>query len=224
MCECCACARGFQVADHLSFAKPRSVSFFETTIRALGGLLAAYELSRDQVFLDKAEDLGERLVKAFGTPSGVPHGQIHLTSGRSSNPGWTGSVRDTWVALALHCAFTLDPFDPPYRLRSSPRLGQCSSSFATCRSTSASVRTVRRPSRPLRFCGSTPSAMAYTPSTLVPRLARCVVSCEAVAPQRLTSPVFPFCGSSRGCTDCYASLRPTRLPLVPWVIPSMSTC
>lgn len=47
-----------QVADHLSFAKPRSVSFFETTIRALGGLLAAYELSKDKVFLDKADVSG----------------------------------------------------------------------------------------------------------------------------------------------------------------------
>ena len=81
------------VVDNLSFAKPRSVSFFETTIRALGGLLSAYELSKDKVFLDKAQDLGDRLLHAFKTPSGIPHGQVHLTSGRSSNPGWTGSVR-----------------------------------------------------------------------------------------------------------------------------------
>lgn len=80
------------VADHLSFAKPRSVSFFETTIRALAGLEAAYEVSKDKVFLDKATDIGERLLHAFKTPSGVPHGQVHLTSGRSSNPGWTGSA------------------------------------------------------------------------------------------------------------------------------------
>ncbi len=36
------------------------VSFFETSIRALGGLLSAYELSKEKVFLDKALDLGER--------------------------------------------------------------------------------------------------------------------------------------------------------------------
>jgi hypothetical protein len=36
------------------------VSFFETSIRALGGLLSAYELSKEKVFLEKALDLGER--------------------------------------------------------------------------------------------------------------------------------------------------------------------
>lgn len=45
------------VASNLSFNKPRSVSFFETTIRALGGLLAAYDLSGDKMFLDKAKVL-----------------------------------------------------------------------------------------------------------------------------------------------------------------------
>jgi hypothetical protein len=35
------------------------VSVFEITIRALGGLLAAYDLSGDAVFLDKARDLGK---------------------------------------------------------------------------------------------------------------------------------------------------------------------
>ena len=38
------------------------MSVFETTIRALGGLLSAYDLSGDAVFLLKAEDLGERCV------------------------------------------------------------------------------------------------------------------------------------------------------------------
>ena len=39
------------------------VSFFETTIRCLGGLVTAYELSGDPVLLEKATDLGERLGK-----------------------------------------------------------------------------------------------------------------------------------------------------------------
>ena len=39
---------------------PLQVSFFETSIRALGGLLSAYELSKEKVFLEKALDLGER--------------------------------------------------------------------------------------------------------------------------------------------------------------------
>ena len=37
-----------------------AVSVFETCIRALGGLLSAYELSEDPMFLTKARDLGDR--------------------------------------------------------------------------------------------------------------------------------------------------------------------
>lgn len=41
------------------------VSFFETTIRALAGLLSSYALSKHKVFLDKARDIGDRLLQAF---------------------------------------------------------------------------------------------------------------------------------------------------------------
>lgn len=67
-----------------------SVSVFETTIRSLGGLLAAYDWSGDAAFLTKATDLGERLFKAFDAPSGIPFSQVDLTSGRGSYVGWTG--------------------------------------------------------------------------------------------------------------------------------------
>ena len=43
------------VADHLNFASVHGkVSVFETNIRILGGLLAAYHLSNDNMFLGKA--------------------------------------------------------------------------------------------------------------------------------------------------------------------------
>ena len=61
------------------------VSFFETTIRSLGGLLAAYDLSRDEAFLTKADDLGSRLVKAYDTPSGLPHSSINIHDGRAND-------------------------------------------------------------------------------------------------------------------------------------------
>ena len=35
-------------------AQNRDVNLFETTIRTLGGLLSAYHLSEDQIFLNKA--------------------------------------------------------------------------------------------------------------------------------------------------------------------------
>ncbi|GMI02763.1 hypothetical protein TrVE_jg12329 [Triparma verrucosa] len=78
------------VRDHLSHDHVGSVSFFETTIRSLGGLLAAYDWSDDKVFLDKALDLGTRLAHAFESPSGLPYGQTTLNGHHSNNAGWTG--------------------------------------------------------------------------------------------------------------------------------------
>jgi mannosyl-oligosaccharide alpha-1,2-mannosidase len=46
----------------------RSCSLFETNIRYLGGLLAAYDLSQDETLLRKASELGEMLYAAFDTP------------------------------------------------------------------------------------------------------------------------------------------------------------
>ncbi|KAL7470251.1 hypothetical protein ACHAXS_010462 [Conticribra weissflogii] len=77
------------VKDNLDFSKIGTVSVFETTIRNLGGLLSAYDLSQDTVFLEKANDLGKRLMKAFGTPNGVPYGETELfDEGQSYNTGW----------------------------------------------------------------------------------------------------------------------------------------
>jgi IS1 family transposase len=79
------------VRDHLHHSPPGDVSVFETTIRSLGGLLSAYDLSGDKVFLEKAEDLGKRLQKAYNTKSGLPHGSVNLSSGSSHNFGWYGN-------------------------------------------------------------------------------------------------------------------------------------
>ena len=78
------------VRDHLSHDHVGQVSVFETTIRSLGGLLAAYDWSGDEVFKVKALDLGERLAHAFESPSGIPYGQTVLNGHRSMNAGWTG--------------------------------------------------------------------------------------------------------------------------------------
>jgi len=66
------------------------ISFFETTIRVLGGLLSAYELSGQEVLLEKASDLGHRLIKAFEAPSGLPYTQINLQTGQHAMPSWLG--------------------------------------------------------------------------------------------------------------------------------------
>jgi len=76
------------VKNHLNFDKDVDASVFETTIRSLGGLLSAYDWSGDKVFLEKAQDLGDRLAKAFDAPGGIPLGQINLKTGVSTHPGW----------------------------------------------------------------------------------------------------------------------------------------
>ncbi|KAI1418565.1 glycoside hydrolase family 47 protein [Hypoxylon sp. FL1857] len=47
-------------------------NFFETTIRHLGGLLSAYDLSGETVLLRKAIELGDMLYAAFDTPTRMP--------------------------------------------------------------------------------------------------------------------------------------------------------
>ncbi len=72
----------------LDFKKNQFVSLFEFTIRYLGGLLGAYELSKDAVFLNKAKELGDMLIPAFNTKSGIPYTQVNLETGESKNADW----------------------------------------------------------------------------------------------------------------------------------------
>ena len=63
-------------------------SVFETTIRNLGGLLSAYELSGDKTFLDKAKELGDKLILAFNSKNGIPLSQVNLYSSATGNKAW----------------------------------------------------------------------------------------------------------------------------------------
>ncbi|EMR68694.1 hypothetical protein MGN70_012570 [Eutypa lata] len=49
-----------------------SVNMFETTIRHLGGLLSAYDLSKEPALLQKAMELGDMLYAGFDTPNRMP--------------------------------------------------------------------------------------------------------------------------------------------------------
>lgn len=61
------------VRDKLNFNNVNKYqSTFEITIRILGGLLSAYYLSNDDVFKNKAIDLGDRLILAFINGNGIP--------------------------------------------------------------------------------------------------------------------------------------------------------
>ncbi|XP_054896499.1 endoplasmic reticulum mannosyl-oligosaccharide 1,2-alpha-mannosidase [Poeciliopsis prolifica] len=77
------------VEKELSFDKNVDVNLFETTIRILGGLLSCYHLTGDQLFFDKAKDLGSRLMPAFKTPSKIPFSDVNIGKGTAHPPRWT---------------------------------------------------------------------------------------------------------------------------------------
>lgn len=77
------------VRESLSFSINKDVNLFETTIRVLGGLLSAFHLSGDNIFLEKAKDLGQRLMGAFTSASGIPYSDVNLKSTRGHAPKWS---------------------------------------------------------------------------------------------------------------------------------------
>ena len=80
----------------LSFDKDIYVKNFEITIRLLGGLLSSYQLTGDPRLLALADDLGERLLPAFNSPTGMPYVFVNLKTGAvrgvESNPAEIGSL------------------------------------------------------------------------------------------------------------------------------------
>ncbi|BFZ57885.1 mannosyl-oligosaccharide alpha-1,2-mannosidase [Savitreella phatthalungensis] len=69
------------VINTLTYDTDHDVNVFETTIRMLGGLLSAYHLTNDNAYLNKALDLGNRLLPAYKTATGIPTASINLHSG-----------------------------------------------------------------------------------------------------------------------------------------------
>ncbi|PSS29750.1 hypothetical protein PHLCEN_2v2898 [Hermanssonia centrifuga] len=80
-----------QHVAQLTFDRDQSVQFFETVIRYLGGFLSAYALTKNPVFLARADDLGRKLLPAFNTPSGLPTFGVNPLTGQTRS-GWMGNV------------------------------------------------------------------------------------------------------------------------------------
>lgn len=82
--------------QNISWEKDISVSVFEINIRLLGSLLSSYQLSGEEFLLTAADELGERLLPAFESPTGLPYKYINLktgeTSGAESNPAEIGTL------------------------------------------------------------------------------------------------------------------------------------
>src|SRR5437773_10761028 len=84
------------IISDLSFDRDIYVKNFEITIRLLGGLLSSYQLTGDKRLLTLAEDLGNRLLPAFESPTGLPYVYVNLRTGQVrdpiSNPAETGTL------------------------------------------------------------------------------------------------------------------------------------
>lgn len=84
------------VVKNLSFDHDISVKNFEITIRILGGLLSTYQITGDKRLLTLAEDLGNRLLPVFKSPTGLPYMFINLktgvVSGAETNPAEIGTL------------------------------------------------------------------------------------------------------------------------------------
>jgi mannosidase alpha-like ER degradation enhancer 2 len=92
------------IATHLSFDRDIEVQNFEITIRLLGGLLSNYELTGDKRMLELAEDLGNRLLPVFESPTGLPYRYVNLKTGKVrgnvTNPAEAGTLLIEFGSLA----------------------------------------------------------------------------------------------------------------------------
>ncbi|CAZ83467.1 unnamed protein product [Tuber melanosporum] len=100
------------VEHSLTFEQDSEVNTFETTIRMLGGLLSAHYLSQDlklvpvkkaveDMYLNKATDLADRLLGAFDSPSGVPFASVNLKSREGVPSHADGGASSTAEAATL---------------------------------------------------------------------------------------------------------------------------
>ena len=94
------------VTSSLNLNIDSTVNLFEVTIRVLGGLLSAYYLTQDAVFLDRATDLGDRLMGGFTqshTP--IPFASVNLRSRAGVRAHFAGGASSTSEVTTLQLEF-----------------------------------------------------------------------------------------------------------------------
>jgi mannosyl-oligosaccharide alpha-1,2-mannosidase len=101
------------IGTSLDYDKKQDVNTFETTIRMLGGLLSAHYLqetlpglkpantNEEDLFLEKATDLADRLMGAYDSPSGVPWASVILRDGKGEASHADGGASSTAEATSL---------------------------------------------------------------------------------------------------------------------------
>ncbi|KAI5462556.1 glycoside hydrolase [Mariannaea sp. PMI_226] len=80
-----------------------SLNLFEVTIRHLGGLVAAYDLSGDEVLLRKAVELGDMLYSGFDTPNRLPSHWLNFQNAKNGKQ--TGGER---MSGAAGCSLSME--------------------------------------------------------------------------------------------------------------------
>ncbi|KAK2609249.1 hypothetical protein QQS21_002183 [Conoideocrella luteorostrata] len=68
------------------------INVFEVTIRYLGGLLSAYDLSQEKVLLKKAIELGDVLYMAFDTPNRLPTHWLNYENAKNGETTGDSSI------------------------------------------------------------------------------------------------------------------------------------
>lgn len=106
------------ISTSLDYDQDHNVNTFETTIRMLGGLLSAHYLSTtfpdmapvadddhgkpgEDLYLEKAADLADRILGAFDSESGVPFASVNLKDIKGVPSHVDGGASSTAEAASL---------------------------------------------------------------------------------------------------------------------------
>ena len=110
------------ISTSLNYDQDISVNTFETTIRMMGGLLSAHYLSNEypdmaplsdddkgapgeDLYLEKAADLADRLMGAFESESGVPFASVNLKTSKGIVAHTDAGASSTAEASSLQLEF-----------------------------------------------------------------------------------------------------------------------
>ena len=99
---------GVQAVAAIDFGKSdmKTISVFETTIRYLGGMLSAYDLSQEPVLLEKAMQLGEMLYRSFDTENHTPTGWFDIE--KAKDPEGYSPKSETSICFACLGSLTME--------------------------------------------------------------------------------------------------------------------